>query len=461
MQSHGFGRAYTRALGAGWRLVALRPVSREALNPTPENFAALVATDVLLTFAVSFAIVGVRGEINIYEFQRLLTFVPAALLVGLLARHADDRRELLVLPTAFAAATLPFTIISSSLYLLAQYGWLPLLEIYWEYFDYLAITWSVVVIVVAIWRLVGQAQPEKTIIAVVALVLLVAPNFWAPQGLVWAPRPDESAGVAASFHSLAEESAFYAQQDALERELAAVKPERPGTVDLYVLAAALYAGEDVFMKETRMITELLDERFDAAGRTVTLVNNPKTLQEHPVASLTSITRALKYIGETMNTQEDVLLLYLTSHGTEQHDLAVDFRPIRFSSIDPPALKAALDESGIRWRIVVVSACYSGGFVDALKDERTLIITAASADRQSFGCGSTSDATYLAKALFGDALRQTHSFESAFKRANSLIEEWEREKGFTASQPQFYVGSAMRGKLPELEQRLDRMHTTHK
>ena len=127
-----------------------------------------------------------------------------------------------------------------------------------------------------------------------------------------------------------------------------------------MLAAALYAGEDVFMKETRMITALLDERFDAAGRNGHLVNNPKTLQEHPVASLTSITRALKYIGETMNTQEDVLLLYLTSHGNpEQHDLAVDFRPIRFSSIDPPALKAALDESGIRWRIVVVSAVLFG------------------------------------------------------------------------------------------------------
>ena len=360
MQSRGFGRAYTRALGAGWRLVALRPVSREALNPTPENFAALVATDVLLTFAVSFAIVGVRGEINIYEFQRLLTFVPAALLVGLLARHADDRRELLVLPTAFAAATLPFTIISSSLYLLAQYGWLPLLEIYWEYFDYLAITWSVVVIVVAIWRLVGRAQPEKTIIAVVALVLLVAPNFWAPQGLVWAPRPDESAGVAASFHSLAEESAFYAQQGALERELGAVEPERPGTVDLYVLAAALYAGEDVFMKETRMITALLDERFDAAGRTVTLVNNPKTLQEHPVASLDEHhARAEGHRRNHEHAGRRARCSISRPMGTEQHDLAVDFRPIRFSSIDPPALKAALDESGIRWRIVVVSACYSG------------------------------------------------------------------------------------------------------
>ena len=33
---------------------------------------------------------------------------------------------------------------------------------------------------------------------------------------------------------------------------------------------------------------------------------------------------------------------------------------------------------------VISSCYSGGFITALKDERTLIMTASRADRVSFG-----------------------------------------------------------------------------
>jgi hypothetical protein len=156
----------------------------------------------------------------------------------------------------------------------------------------------------------------------------------------------------------------------------------------------------------------------------------------------------------MNTDEDVLFLYLTSHGSEKHELAVDFRPIRFDPIDPAALNAALAESGIRWRVIVVSACYSGGFIDALKNDATLVITASSADRQSFGCGSGSDATYLAQALFGDALKKTHSLEAAFERAKELIEQWEREKGFTASQPQMHVGPAIRSQLAEIERRLE-------
>jgi hypothetical protein len=456
VEARSFRASYWRAVLSGWRLFGLRRVSRQDLNATPEVFAALVATDVVLAFAVSFAIVGVRGEFNLYEFQRLLAFVPAVLLLGLLARRYDARREVLVLPTALAAATLPFTIISSVLYLLAQHGWMPLLEIYWSYFDYLAVAWSVLVILAAVWRLSESTASRRTAIAACALVLLVAPAIWAPQGFLWAPRHDENAaGAAASFHSLAEEKAFYAQHDALERELAGVSAERPGIADLYVVAAALYAGEDVFMKEARMITTLLKERFDAAGRTVTLVNNAKTLHVHPVASRTSLTRALQHVGETMNVDEDVLLLYLTSHGSEKHELAVDFRPIRFDPIDPAAVKAALEESGIRWRVVVVSACYSGGFVDTLKNDETLVITASSADRQSFGCGSASDATYLAQALFGEALKTTHSFETAFERAKKLIEQWEREKGFTASQPQIHVGPAIRAKLSEIERRLER------
>jgi Peptidase C13 family len=455
MEAHSFWPAYTRAIASGLRLFVLRRVAREDLSATPEMFAALVATDMLLAFAFCFAIVGVRGELNVYEFQRLLAFVPAVLLVGLVARRYDARREVLVLPTALAAATLPFTVLSSGFYILAQHGWMPLLELYWSYYDELAVGWSVIVILVTVWRLSRSRPGARAFVAACALVLLVAPAVWAPQGFLWAPRPgDSAAGAGATFHSLAEEKAFYAQHEALERELAAVEPQRPGITDLYVLAAALYAGEDVFMKETRMITALFRERFETAGRTVTLVNNAKTLHSHPIASVTSLTRALQHVGDTMDTDEDVLFLYLTSHGSEKHELAVDFRPIRFDPIDPAAVKAALDESGIRWRVVVVSACYSGGFVDALKNDETLVITASSADRQSFGCGHASDATYLAQALFAEALQKTHSIEAAFERAKEVIEQWEREKGFTPSQPQIHVGPAIRAKLAEIERRLE-------
>jgi hypothetical protein len=132
---------------------------------------------------------------------------------------------------------------------------------------------------------------------------------------------------------------------------------------------------------------------------------------------------------------------------------VDFWPLRLNPIDPPALKQALDQSGIKWKVIVVSACYSGGFIGPLKDDNSLIITASSASKQSFGCGNESESTYLAKALFDEALRETYSFELAFEAARKSIAQREREQNFTPSEPQIHVGGAMRGKLRQVESRL--------
>lgn len=448
------GGAARRSLLGGLRLFTLRPARREDFPPSPELFALLVAVDLILLFAVAVAVVGLHGELNLYEFPRALMFVPLVLALGVITARLDAEGELLRVPVALAAVTLLFTIFTSALYLLAMRQWLPFAETYWAYFDYFTLAWSGIVVIIAVMSLTAGRLWPRAAAAGAGLVLLVLPALWMPMGLLWMPRYDDSAGYAsASFHSLAAESSFYAQHEALERELGALEAERPGVADIYLVAAALYAGEDVFMKEVEMISTLFSERFDAAGRTVRLVNNGKTIHKYPVASQTSLRETLAYVGETMNVEEDVLVLYVSSHGSENHELMVDFRPLRFSPVTPAFLKSALDAAGIKWKVVVVSACYSGGFVETLRDAHTMVITASSPERQSFGCGNLSDATYLAQALFGEALRQTHSFEAGFERARGLIGKWEREKNFKASEPQIHVGETIRAKLAELERTL--------
>lgn len=449
--------ALARALRTGVRLVGLRPVSRSDLALSAELFASLVVIDIALMLLFSVVAFGVDGNFNPYEIPRTLMFVPLVLAAGLLAHRLDRGSDVLLLPVAFAAASVIMTTITSVLYILAQHQLVPFVESYWYAFDHVVAAWAAVIVLVAAWRLIGGSAPVRAAAGIAAVALVVLPQSLMPQGMLWMPAYDASAGDATSgFHTLAQERAFYAQQGALERELDALQPERPGVADLYVVAAALYAGEDVFMKEIRMITDLMRTRFDAQGRMVTLINNVQTLDSHPIASLTSIRQSLHQVGEVINPEEDVVVLYLSSHGSETHELAVDFRPLRFTGIDPVRLKSALDQSGIRWKVIVISACYSGAFVDALKDERTLIITAASADRTSFGCGNASDATYLAKALFGDALQKTHSFESAFAEARKLIEQWEQQQGYLPSQPQIHVGARIRPKLAQIEQRLNNL-----
>lgn len=235
-------------------------------------------------------------------------------------------------------------------------------------------------------------------------------------------------------------------------EQTGLAPQRPGVIDLYFLGFAGSAAQDVFYNEVRGAQEVLDERFDTAGRALLLVNRKETAGELPFASLSALRAALDRLRVTMDPDEDILFLLLTSHGRPD-SIAVDNPLVQLGNLSARDLRHALDRSGIRWRVVVLSACYSGSFIDELEDDRTLILTAARKDRPSFGCANGRRFTEFGKAFFGEALWREASFVAAFERARSAIAATESARRLLASEPQMYMGEAMAAKLVEFEQRL--------
>jgi len=111
------------------------------------------------------------------------------------------------------------------------------------------------------------------------------------------------------------------------------------------------------------------------------------------------------------------------------------------------------DSGIKWKVIVISACFSGGFIEPLKDDNTLIITAADAFHSSFGCEYDSDYTWFSQAFYDEALSETFSFVEAFEAAKEAVGDRERAEGYPPSNPQMSIGGAMRKKLAALEKRL--------
>ncbi|WP_241155921.1 C13 family peptidase, partial [Pseudomonas viridiflava] len=79
-----------------------------------------------------------------------------------------------------------------------------------------------------------------------------------------------------------------------------------------------------------------------------------------------------------------------------------------------------------YKVVVVSACYSGGFIPQIKDDKTLVMTAARGDRTSFGCSDEADFTYFGRALFAEALSSTDDLERAFEQAKASVAKRELE-----------------------------------
>jgi Peptidase C13 family len=226
----------------------------------------------------------------------------------------------------------------------------------------------------------------------------------------------------------------------LDANLAALARQRPDRTDLYVVGFAGDGAEDVFRNEVEYLETLMTQRFDAKDRVVSLVNHVDSFtRPRPLATLDNLQRALAGIGQVMDRDEDLLLLFLTTHGTRDHELFLQLPPVFEATITPRQLRAALDASGIRNRVVVVSACYSGGFIPALHSADTLVLTAARRNRPSFGCGSDSTATYFGRAWMVDGLNRTTDFIAAFEDAKLRIAAQERAEDFRPSQPQIDIG----------------------
>jgi len=168
-----------------------------------------------------------------------------------------------------------------------------------------------------------------------------------------------------------------------------------------------------------------------------------------LASPTALRYALQGVAAKMNLDRDVLFLSIASHGAKDATVAVSNGTLMLQDLSADDLAAALDESGIQWRVIVVSACYSGSFLKPLSNPQTIVITASAADRTSFGCADDRDLTYFGEAFYRDALPKAASLRNAYELARDAIKKREQQEGITASRPQAYFGK-------DIEQRVEGM-----
>jgi hypothetical protein len=242
----------------------------------------------------------------------------------------------------------------------------------------------------------------------------------------------------------------------LDRALAALLPQRKGVVDAYVVSVAL-DSDPVFSREAREAGKVLARRYDAAGRAITLAGPDGHVAGLPKGALGSLTIVLARVAELMDPNEDVLVLYTTSHGAPE-GVAFHDGDTGFGVLSPYRLASVLAELRIKRRIVLISACYSGVFVPFLATPDTALVTAASSDRTSFGCMADNDWTFFGDALVNHALRKPAPLAAAAAEARQTIAGWETDYGLPPSQPQVAIGAAVARWLPAVEARTPKTET---
>jgi Peptidase C13 family len=264
-------------------------------------------------------------------------------------------------------------------------------------------------------------------------------------GVIAAQAQDRATGQGSRAARRSELARLEQRQPALlQAEAAALAPHRQGETDIYAIGMAGWATLDVFVKEVDGGLTALGRVLPIKDRTIRLINHPATAAYVPLATLRNFQGAVHDIGKVMDKKSDVLVLLLTSHG-DRKGVALQL-PNRIVDLTPQDIATTFKREGIKNRVVIVSACFSGIFVPRLQDANTIVLTAADAGHSSFGCAPERDWTYFGDAFFRQSLQPGADFQSAFRHARILIQGWELMDRAVPSNPQGSFGPALVAKL---------------
>jgi hypothetical protein len=372
-----------------------------------------------------------------WSFYLLLAFLGCAL-VGRAYSRLGDTRSLLI-P---ALSVSPFVFIAFwFLTDLSQVDSHPALELV------LAVSYLILLSVRVIQAAYTTARARAVLVAIILVIaapfvmrsLDLDTRLWLTDD-VDEQQADDNSG---------EEALLYDQPARLVAASENMEPRDPANPNVFFLGFAGDGEQDIFKREERFAQQVLGEHFGSEDRSVDLINDNDDRDSYPLATVSGLQQSLKLFASKMDLDQDVLVLMLTSHGSKE-GIAVVNGTLPLLQLSPVDLQRALDESGIKWRVIIVSACYSGVFTDALKGDNTLVISASDSEHSSFGCDDERDLTYFGEAFLKDSVPSTKTLEAAFKKAAVLIQERETSEHKTPSHPQMSIGVHMREKLVELE-----------
>ncbi len=273
-----------------------------------------------------------------------------------------------------------------------------------------------------------------------AIILLLLPLSAAtprpPRQLTAAEKAE--AAIIKRFEPLEIEDALIDQHARIAARVAAM-PAHGDAAETTVLAIGGQGYQAIFDREARRAAAVLSAR--SGGPALVLSNTPAQVVSGLLASRGTTALAIAALGRRARAG-DTLVVYLTSHGGPDASIAMDAPYIEFAPMTAGDLSRALDAARYQRRIVIVSACYAGSWIDTLASPTTIVIAAAAADRSSFGCDDSRELTLFGETLLDELARPGSSYASAFERARQRIAATERSLKITPSLPLAKVGAGM-------------------
>jgi hypothetical protein len=411
--------ALGRNLAAGLRLAFFMPVDATAFRVSAAQLVLLVLVSAAIDVDADwlraapdarFSVLGAHGE--------LFALGLLALTAAVLAALRRERALYLGLPVVILASFPAIQVVHLLPDLPRQGN--AVAGLTRDVFDAALFAWMLIVAIRAVFVCTDRQGRHRRVFAVIGGVIVIAPIWFSP--LLGPIEPwwlQNDAAAAPNAMNPASEPVLAAQQFLMDRALDQLDDERRGVTDLYFVGFAPDARRPGFVSDVEAAQRAMDNRWHTSGRSLVLVNSPLTLAERPFATITNLRAALLEIGDLVDADDDVVMVYLTGGSGADHALTAVNPPLELVNLSPPGLKQLLDAAGIRWRIVVVSTCGAGAWNDALADDETIVIASSAAAERGEDCAGSVAATRFGDAFFGQ-MGKTDDLQAAFDAAKKRL-----------------------------------------
>jgi hypothetical protein len=161
----------------------------------------------------------------------------------------------------------------------------------------------------------------------------------------------------------------------------------------------------------------------------------------PATEAASAAQLLRRIALLSPRLGDRCLIFITSHGERGRGVHLAYSG---EMLTPAALAQALSAGcGTAPTVVIVSACYSGSFAAGpMLAPNRIILTAARADRPSFGCQADRIYTVFDECLLA-ALPRSLRWHGVFETSLACVRQREAEMRVLPSEPRHFFGDRVR------------------
>jgi len=237
---------------------------------------------------------------------------------------------------------------------------------------------------------------------------------------------------------IAQQSAALAnQQDQQARQSAAQASGRR----VWLAGFAMNSTSKAFQGDLELVSSRLTSSL---GTTVIRYEYSNELQtrklRYPFAVPQTIREAVERIADKARP-DDIVVLFISTHGSTKL-LSVNAANKEYAPMSSAQLTQALAPLQDRPTVVILSACYSGSFIDDLRRDTRIVLTAAAGERSSYGCSFRSRNTFFIEELLAHNFDASMSLSQLMVQARTQIARREQAMKLLPSEPQVSVGSKL-------------------